>query len=309
MLALPRHTRDLHTPTIHVSVQVRYSSVAFACVHRYIMGRKQGGIGRPGNKHKKPAKFDIHRQLKADNDVPQPKKPRANEESAKEAPAEVPQAADAASAALPAAPAAEPAVSASRPITYVPRPHPRYDDDEPFLPGFRGGDGAYGSEMWDPDKPPCVPSDERPANIFGSEEAAYATAAANTLEHLLTEQESGEEEEEEDEEEREQDIKKARVFYEHSLRRLAREFPDLQVPVTQLVAGLHAREQCTRPCPCGVGDIPRWPWVLSTSSLGFCPEAQTGPEPWQTCGRHRWEFICWRGEWIRAWPGGDRIAW
>ena len=129
------------------------------------------------------------------------------------------------------------------------------------------------------DKPPCVPSDERPANIFGSEEAAYATAAANTLEHLLTEQESGEEEEEEDEEEREQDIKKARVFYEHSLRRLAREFPDLQVPVTQLVAGLHAREQCTRPCPCGVGDIPRWPWVLSTSSLGFCPEAQTVDPP------------------------------
>ena len=34
-----------------------------------------------------------------------------------------------------------------------------------------------------------------------------------------------------------------RVFYEHSLRRLARAFPDLQVPVTQLVAGLHARER------------------------------------------------------------------
>ena len=38
------------------------------------MGRKQGGIGRPGNKHKKPSKFDIHRKLKP------PKQPEAAEE-------------------------------------------------------------------------------------------------------------------------------------------------------------------------------------------------------------------------------------
>ena len=39
---------------------------------------------------------------------------------------------------------------------YLQRHKGRADDDEPFLPGFRGGDGAYGSEMWDPDKPPPV---------------------------------------------------------------------------------------------------------------------------------------------------------
>ena len=36
------------------------------------MGRKQGGIGRPGNKHKKPAKFDIHRQPKTDAGITGP---------------------------------------------------------------------------------------------------------------------------------------------------------------------------------------------------------------------------------------------
>ena len=48
----------------------------------------------------------------------------------------------------------------------VPESHPNYDRDEPFLPGFRGHGGGYGGEKWDPDKPPCIPSDERPDTVL-----------------------------------------------------------------------------------------------------------------------------------------------
>ena len=72
-----------------------------------------------------------------------------------------------------------------QPNQYVPEPHPNYDRDEPFLPGYRGHGGAFGEEKWDPDLPPCIPSDERPENIFGSSLAAKAVAAAAILEESL----------------------------------------------------------------------------------------------------------------------------
>ena len=88
---------------------------------------------------------------------------------------------------------------------YIPCPHPGYSSGEPFLPGFRGHGGGKGEETWDPDRPPCIPSDERPDNVFGSEQAAKATAACASLERDLPRPtEDSDEEEDEGREEREE---------------------------------------------------------------------------------------------------------
>jgi len=76
--------------------------------------------------------------------------------------------------------------------------------------------------------------------------------------------------------EEEEDL--ARVRYRHALRRLAKAFPELEVPVPELCAGLQADQQCTRPCPCGAGLLAKWPWVLQTPQLGFCPGGEWGEE-------------------------------
>jgi len=80
--------------------------------------------------------------------------------------------------------------------------------------------------------------------------------------------------------------------------------------------GLDASEQVTRPCPCGVGRLARWPWALHTDSLGFCPALPWSTEDRDTDdavaevrGKHCVEMFCWRSEWIEAAPGGDRIPW
>ena len=72
-------------------------------------------------------------------------------------------------------------------------------------------------------------------------------------------------------------------------------------------AGLQADLQCTRPCPCGAGLLAKWPWVLQTPQLGFCPggewDIELDDEEVTTQSRHDWESISWRSEWIKACPG------
>ena len=178
---------------------------------------------------------------------------------------------------------------------YVPQPHPRYSCNEPFLPGYRGHGGAYGEEMWNPNEPPCVPSDERPDNVFGSEEAARATVAVIQVENKIKSwQDPDLEYDVEWAEENAAEVALAKVQYKHSLSKLAAAFPLLEVPVAKLYAGLPAQQQRTRFCPCGAGRLPQWPWVLQTEDLGFCPGAVLREDV--ICGKHIWEDICWRGE-------------
>ena len=181
----------------------------------------------------------------------------------------------------------------------TPSPHPRYADPSWTgydKVGYRGCESSYGAEKWDPDLPPCVISDQRPPQVFGSKEAALAAAAARELERLLPENFVGDEgaynEEDED---------LARARYKHALRKLAKAFPELEVLVPELCAGLQANQQCTRPCPCGAGLLAKWPWVLQTPQLGFCPGGEWGEDDDEvtTQGKHDWEVISWRtsGSW------------
>ena len=294
----------------HVCVQVRLTDRVFLCAQVYQMPRNAKGIGRTGKKHKKPASYDIYRQPKNQGAI-QSELSTQGLQQGSTAPdkdtVEVMGDNDLGETDRPAA-------SVIQPSQYVLEPHPNYERDEPFLPGYRGHGGALGEEKWDPDEPPCIPSDERPENIFGSSVAARAVAAAEALENVLLQgdPEASDYEEDEGQEEREE---VAKVKYKHALRRLAEVFPELHIP-DGLHAGLGAGEQESRPCPCGTGLLARWPWVLQTASLGFCPSAD-----WSTDGarddaatadiqgKHSWEIICWRSEWISAAPDGDRIAW
>ena len=97
----------------------------------------------------------------------------------------------------------------------------------------------------------------------------------------------------------------AKVQYKYALAKLAAAFPLLEIPVAKLYAGLPAQQQRTRPCPCGAGRLARWPWVLQTDDLGFCPGVEL--REFVYCGKHSWEFTCWRRERITAWPGGDSL--
>ena len=62
----------------------------------------------------------------------------------------------------------------------------------------------------------------------------------------------------------------AKPQYKIALRKLAEAFTELELRAG-LHEGLHAHEQRTRPCPCGAGQLARWPWALQPASLGFCP--------------------------------------
>ena len=152
-----------------------------------------------------------------------------------------------------------------------------------------------------------MPSDERPDNVFGSEEAARATVAVIQVENKIKSwQDPDLEYDEEWAEENAAEVALAKVQYKHSLSKLAAAFPLLEVPVAKLYAGLPAQQQRTRPCPCGAGRLPQWPWVLQTEDLGFCPGAVLREDV--ICGKHIWEDICWQGEWIQAWPGGSKLV-
>ena len=118
-----------------------------------------------------------------------------------------------------------------------------------------------------------------------------------------------EEEGDAEQEEREHREEVARANYKLAIRTLARSFPHLNIPAAGLIAGLHAREQETRSCPCGAGLLARWPWVPLNARLGFCPGAVLGEEPNHCkCGKHFWEIINWRSEWVEAWPGGRHLG-
>ena len=50
--------------------------------------------------------------------------------------------------------------------------------------GYRGNPAAAAAHAWDPTKPPCVPSDERPLYLIDSREAAEAAGAASRVEQF-----------------------------------------------------------------------------------------------------------------------------
>jgi len=152
------------------------------------------------------------------------------------------------------------------------------------------------------------------------ESSASATAGAQARAAVLRDikQNSDYEDEFEDEETRSESIEVARIKYKHALRRLAAEFPELMIP-PGLHAGLDASAQETRPCPCGGGKLPRWPWALQTVCLGFCPSSHKYID-WSKLGsyedlkyddarnKHSIEMINWREEWMLAAPGGESIC-
>ena len=259
------------------------------------MPRNAKGLGRTGRKHKKKAAAGPKAQSKISSGEGGPPSSPVPQETATTI--------DKVAAQSSPAPSVEDDVA--EPIRFIslhgptPSPHPRYADPSWTgydKVGYRGCESSYGAEKWDPDLPPCVISDQRPPQVFGSKEAALAAAAARELERLLPENFVGDEgaynEEDED---------LARARYKHALRKLAKAFPELEVLVPELCAGLQANQQCTRPCPCGAGHLAKWPWVLQTPQLGFCPGGEWGEDDDEvtTQGKHDWEVISWRtsGSW------------
>jgi hypothetical protein len=259
------------------------------------MPRNAKGLGRTGRKHKKKAAAGPKAQSKISSGEGGPPSSPVPQETATTI--------DKVAAQSSPAPSVEDDVA--EPIRFIslhgptPSPHPRYADPSWTgydKVGYRGCESSYGAEKWDPDLPPCVISDQRPPQVFGSKEAALAAAAARELERLLPENFVGDEgaynEEDED---------LARARYKHALRKLAKAFPELEVLVPELCAGLQANQQCTRPCPCGAGLLAKWPWVLQTPQLGFCPGGEWGEDDDEvtTQGKHDWEVISWRtsGSW------------
>ena len=151
----------------------------------------------------------------------------------------------------------------------------------PNIRGFRGRPGGDPDERyWSPWKPPCVPSDERPAHLFLTRVAAEAASAAAQVESFgppSPDDEYGYFDEEW--------YDSWCVKHTHAVRRLREAFPEVApCPIA------HASQHETRPCPCGHGLLARWPWVVQTAALGFCGARE--------CGMASWEHTCWRWEWI-----------
>ena len=155
----------------------------------------------------------------------------------------------------------------------------------PEIRGYRGRPGEKGDCYWNPRKPPCVPSDDRPQHLFLTRVAAEAVSAAAQVEawapppygdEWLAEYGGGADEERYD---------MACVKHKHAVRQLREAFPEVDPsPIA------HASQHETRPCPCGRGVLARWPWVVQTASLGFCDNCE--------CGMACWERTNWRSEWI-----------
>ena len=150
----------------------------------------------------------------------------------------------------------------------------------PEIKGYRGRPGGGGGDpderYWNPRKPPCVPSDDRPEHLFNTRVAAEAASAASMVE--AWEPPPYEDEYYCDEER----YALACVKHEHAIRRLREAFADVD-PCPLARASRHA----TRPCPCGRGVLARWPWVVQTAQLGFC-----------ACDMASWELTCWRSDWL-----------
>ena len=143
----------------------------------------------------------------------------------------------------------------------------------PEIQGYRGRPGADEAErFWNPAKPPCVPSDHRPAHLHRhSSLAAKAAACAERVEETEPRPDV------ENEYFNEEEYEVALVRYKHAFRRLRDSFPEVD------------EEHGSRPCPCGRGALPMWPWVVQAGGLGYCE-----------CDMAVWERICWRSEWERA---------
>lgn len=154
----------------------------------------------------------------------------------------------------------------------------------PDIPGYRGRPGGGGGDpderFWNPEKPPCVPSDHRPTHLFTSREAAEAAGMASRVEQFEPPAD-GDYEDYYDEEHYEI----ACVKHKHAMRRLMDAFPELS-----------SNDCHRRPCPCGRGALAMWPWVVQTAQQGFCE-----------CAMASWELTCWRCEWIKA--GYPSLAW
>ena len=154
----------------------------------------------------------------------------------------------------------------------------------PEIPGYRGRPGGAGGDpderFWNPAKPPCVPSDHRPAHLFNSREAAEAAGMAARVERLEPPADGDYEYYCEEEA-----YEVACVKHKHAMRRLREAFPEIS-----------REESHRRPCPCGRGSLAIWPWVVQTAQQGFCE-----------CDMASWELTCWRSDWIAA--GYPSLAW
>jgi hypothetical protein len=147
------------------------------------------------------------------------------------------------------------------------------------IPGYRGCPGMEccsdgGGCFWNPEKPPCIPSDHRPDHLFRSPKAAEAAELAERLEFLSKGWQDDEGGQFFDEEE----IEIKSVRHKYALRRLHASFPEVA-----------DQEHHSRPCPCGRGALAMWPWVVQTAQLGFCE-----------CDMALWERQLWRSEWVKA---------
>ena len=276
------------------------------------MPRNAKGIGRTGKKHKRVADHDLSRQPKSQEGISGPLFTPVLQDSINKIDEKAPESSSDEREEHSDSDVDEDADDAGPPR------HPRYSSGEPLHPEHRPLiPGSWAEWMWDPDQPPCVPSDERPDKLFGSEEAARATALAHNLmstrENIIELQNGMEKESIWDEEQLlEAEAAVLQVHYKHAVRILAEAFPELELSVAEVCAGIHASEQPTRPCPCGGGKLARWPWMLQTVDLGFCPNARSGaPSPDGSgapfCQKHGKEIIMWVYEWVRAWdPDHER---
>ena len=176
----------------------------------------------------------------------------------------------------PSLPVPIPAVESSPPIDYSSAGDLSQEfhstERHPEIPGYRGRAMADVEEIyWNPAKAPCVPSDHRPEELFNSQQAAEAAGAAAGVEKsTLTEHD-----EDNNEESMAEEYELACVRHKYAMRRLRLSFPEV------------ADDGSRRPCPCGLGALAMWPWVVQTAELGFC-----------VCIMAQWELICWRSEWI-----------
>ena len=154
----------------------------------------------------------------------------------------------------------------------------------PEIPGYRGRPGGAGGDpderFWNPAKPPCVPSDHRPAHLFNSRQASEAAGLAARVERFEPPADDNDEYYCDEE-----CYEVACVKHKHAMRRLREAFPEVS-----------GEESHRRPCPCGRGALAMWPWVVQTAQQSFCE-----------CDMASWERTCWRSEWIAV--GYPSLAW
>ena len=118
-------------------------------------------------------------------------------------------------------------------------PQLRWDTD---IVGYRGT-SDFDGQYWDPAKPPCVPSDLRPAHLISSKLCAEAVCAAARIEGFMP----CKYEEWHPADEEQYDLTYPKLKW--GLRKLEWEFPELDVgPMLT-----HASQHHTRQCPCGRG--------------------------------------------------------